>query len=65
MKITADSMVCEIKKQLLVSDFSDCLKLLQKYPSTNVKGIMERAKLIFSERSTFPPLTDVAGDSMK
>ena len=59
------SMVCEIKKQLLVSDFSDCLKLLQKYPSTNVKGILERAKLIFSERSTFPPLTDVAGDSMK
>lgn len=51
----AVSMVAEIKKQLLSSDFSGCLKLLQKYPSSiDVHTILKRARLYYADRMNFP-----------
>ncbi|ELP94947.1 hypothetical protein EIN_250610, partial [Entamoeba invadens IP1] len=53
------AMIIEIRKGLLSSDFTGCLKLLQKYPTTvNITNVIKKAKNLYTERSTFPPLVE-------
>lgn len=41
------SMVMVIRKQLLQSDFSTCLRLLQSYPPTNIDRLLESSRALW------------------